>query len=417
MQKLDIEREQFTKSLELYKEQFNKIKTFSDLAAIDEFHGDSGTLKADLEEASAKVDEFNRREKLFNIQTTTYQSLDTLQAEFKPFQELIEMAYDKKLDFKDWQTSAFFQQNPAEITSSVTKWHQLSFRLYKALEADFPDTAAVAQELRNEIEEFQKYTPLITNLLQPANSQEEWEEIKAVLPNLPENFGNPEENINLKQILEMGAMEHIEEIETICHKAEKKYQLGEQLKKMRDEMKQTTLTTAAYKGLTFVLKYYDDINGVLDEQNVQTQAIMSSQYCSGHKLKSETSGWDKKLNEMSEIIEEISKCQRTWMYLEPIFSSPDIHTQMPAEGQAFSDVDTLWKATMDFIEADPCIMQLLEQEGLKGQFQTANRKLEEIQSKLNDYLEEKRQVFSRFYFLANEDLLMLLAQTKEPRAV
>lgn len=71
---------------------------------------------------------------------------------------------------------------------------------------------------------------------------------------------------------------------------------------------------------------------------------------------------------MSEIIEEISKCQKTWMYLEPIFSSPDIHTQMPAEGQAFSEVDALWKSTMDTIETESCILNLLEQEGLKTQF-------------------------------------------------
>ena len=43
--------------------------------------------------------------------------------------------------------------------------------------------------------------------------------------------------------------------------------------------------------------------------------------------------------------------------------------------------------------------------------------MDKIQKHLSEYLEEKRLIFPRFYFLANEDLLMILAQTKEPRAV
>ena len=36
---------------------------------------------------------------------------------------------------------------------------------------------------------------------------------------------------------------------------------------------------------------------------------------------------------------------------------------------------------------------------------------------VKDYLETKRLVFARFYFLSNEDLLDILANSKNPNAV
>lgn len=157
---------------------------------------------------------------------------------------------------------------------------------------------------------------------------------------------------------------YLEEVEEITMKAEKKFSLAKKLKTMKEEMKQFTLTLFPYKGKTHVLKAYDEVNAKLDDQIVSTQAMLGSQFMKG-KLRNETKLWETKLNNMSELIEEVAKCQRTWMYLEPIFASDDIHKQMPTEGSWFKDVDTLWKQTMEGIENDPGIIDLIERENIK----------------------------------------------------
>ncbi|UYV81318.1 DNAH6 [Cordylochernes scorpioides] len=110
-------------------------------------------------------------------------------------------------------------------------------------------------------------------------------------------------------------------------------------------------------------------------------------------------------------------CQRNWLYLESIFSAPDIQRQLPTEAKMFIEVDKSWKHIMKSVYMMPKAMPAATKPGLLAVFQNNNGLLDQIMQCLEAYLESKRMVFPRFYFLSNDELLEILAQTRNPLAV
>lgn len=62
--------------------------------------------------------------------------------------------------------------------------------------------------------------------------------------------------------------------------------------------------------------------------------------------------------------DEWLECQRNWLYLESIFSAPDIQRQLPNEAKMFIQVDKSWKEIMRHVHKLPNALRAATRPGV-----------------------------------------------------
>jgi dynein heavy chain, axonemal len=234
-----------------------------------------------------------------------------------------------------------------------------------------------------------------------------------------ENYDAADEGyagVSATELRARGVDKIFEEVEKISAAASKEWSLKKALDKMEGEWAGVSFIVVAYeKADTFIVGGLDEIQMILDDQLVKVQSMLASPFVK--HIQARTDEWADKLNTLQSIIDNQLRCQQTWQYLEPIFSSPDILKQMPKEGQKFQKVDLTYRRIMDKTNANPSCMKIAKDKDRLFDLEESNVLLEEIEKGLADYLEVKRIAFPRFFFLANDAMLEILSQTKDPETV
>uniref|UniRef100_A0A7N6BTR8 Dynein axonemal heavy chain 7 n=1 Tax=Anabas testudineus TaxID=64144 RepID=A0A7N6BTR8_ANATE len=333
----------------------------------------------------------NKEQSLLEKEQSQFPVLQTLIADKQPYEQL-------------WTTALNFQTMSEKISDEVDIMWRTMHKLTKTL-ANVPGPCRVAKSFKIKIDQFKQHLSLLTTICNPGIQDRHWEKISSIV-----GFEvKPDENSSLLNMLDLG----LSKLEDIAASASKEYSLEKAMEKMKNEWANLRFSFTPYRDRgTNIVSAVDEIQVLLDDHIIKTQTIRGSPFIKPL----ETDNGKTNCLSMQDILDSMLKCQSTWLYLEPIFSSEDIIAQMPEEGRKFAIVDGYWKNIISEVK-DTRVLVATGQPNMLERLQESNVFLDDIQKGLNTYLEKKRLYFPRFFFLSNDELLEILSQTKDPLCV
>ena len=118
------------------------------------------------------------------------------------------------------------------------------------------------------------------------------------------------------------------------------------------------------------------------------------------------------------VLREWLNVTKSWSSLESIFlGSADIRAQLPDDTKRFEGIDAAFKELMRSATGTPNAVEACTKEGRGDVLRDMTKALELCQKSLNEYLDMKKKIFPRFYFVSNTALLDILSNGNNPPRV
>ncbi|KAK5640059.1 hypothetical protein RI129_010870 [Pyrocoelia pectoralis] len=365
-------------------------------------------LYTQLSACQRRAGEFKSYQKQFRMEVTRFEMLDEVMNDLKLRMLLWESLDSWHKEVKEWYTADFQTLNTEEMNLFTGKTIKNITQLEKGLPRNL-----IVPTLKDEVELMKNKLPIITYLRNPSLKQRHWLKIENVL-----NYKfKADEVVTLTMLEDLRVFSYPDEFMEISGQASSEAGLELLLKKIEDGWKAVEFPVVPHRDSKdiFILGSLEEIQAVLDDSNINIATIASSRHVG--PIKPRVEEWARMLDLFSRTLDEWQLCQQSWVYLEIIFSAPDIQRQLPTEAKMFLIVDKSWKEIMRRTAKIPLAIEAGTHPGLLETFIKNNALLEQIMKCLESYLETKRVSFPRFYFLSNDELLDILAQTRNPFAV
>jgi dynein heavy chain len=379
------------------KEALNRLRMFSDEYSV----------------RKRKYDSYFAGETLFGLPHQSYPALEETRREIELLDKLYSLYSKVKDTIGRWREVLW-----AEIQNEISKMTE-QIEVFGRDCSKLPGVLKgwdAYKELKQEIDDMTEILPLVEALAKPSIRPRHWEEVIGLTK---EEIPYSSDVFSLSQLLKANLLGFKEDIEDITDSADKQLKLENQL---RDDIsnywKDAELEIKTWKGVDTPCTLggnIQDIQDKLEEHIMALNQMNAMRYVT--PFKSEVIEKISLIADVADIIEKWLKVQTLWTNLVSVFNSGDISKQMPTESKKFKGINQQWLKIMERAHEQKNVIQCCTNDILKNSLGSLQEGLEFCQKKLENYLETKRNIFPRFYFCSNDDLLKILSVGSDPNAV